>query len=218
MQLNGKIVNISIGKAKSVTWKGESVSTGIFKEPVQSKVLVKQLGIVGDQQADLTVHGGPDKAVYAYPSEHYVYWEEALAGRDLDWGTFGENFTTAGVDEENVSIGDEFRVGTARLRVTQPRIPCFKLGIRFGDQAIIKKFFKSRKWGFYLCVVEEGSCQSGDEIVYLSGDGHNVKLIDVVQLLLSSEVDDLQFSRVLDSNLAPQMKLTIADRLRVLRE
>jgi MOSC domain-containing protein YiiM len=212
MQLHGEIVNISVSKAKAVSWKGASVLTGIFKEPVRSEVLVKRLGIVGDEQADLTVHGGPDKAVYAYPSEHYPFWKEALAGRDLSWGMFGENFTTAGLDEENVSIGDEFRVGTARLRVTQPRIPCFKLGMRFGDDQIIRRFFKSGKWGFYFAVVEEGSCERGDEIVYLSGDGHNVKVIDVVRLLLAREVDDLQFARVLDSNLAPQMKLTVARR------
>jgi len=179
---------------------------------VTSRILVKRLGIVGDQQADLTVHGGPDKAVYAYPSEHYGYWKEALAGRDLNWGMFGENFTTAGLNEETVAIGDEFRVGTVRLRVTQPRIPCFKLGIRFGNDEIIKRFFKSGKWGFYFSVVEEGSCQRGDEIVYLSGDGRNVKVIDVVRLFLAKEVDDLQFVRVLDSNLAPQMKMIVAQR------
>lgn len=209
MQMLGKVINISVSKTKSVSWKGASVSTGIFKEPVDGPVLIKRLGIVGDEQADLTVHGGPDKAVYGYPSEYYSYWREALGRQDLNWGAFGENLTTVGLDEENMAIGDEFRVGTARLRVTQPRIPCFKLGMRFGDDSIIRSFFKSGKWGFYFSVVEEGSCESGDEIAYLSGDGHKVQVIEVVQLLLAKTVDDLQISRVLDSNLAPQMKMAV---------
>lgn len=213
MQLHGKIINIAISREKVlVRWHDQSVSTGIFKEPVQSTVQIQQLGIVGDQQADLSVHGGLDKAVYAYPSEHYAYWKEELAGRNLDWGMFGENLTTIGLNEENVCIGDEFRVGTARLRVTQPRTPCYKLGIRFGDDAMVKRFFKSGKWGIYFAVVEEGTCQTGDEIVYLSSDEHNVKVIDVVQLLLAREVDDMQLSRVLDSNLAMQMKMALMQR------
>jgi MOSC domain-containing protein YiiM len=132
-----RVMSVNVGMPREVDRRGMKILTGIFKEPVASRLVVRRLNIEGDGQADLTVHGGPDKAVYAYPSEHYGPWREQL-GRELTPGMFGENLTTEGLLEDAVHIGDEFRVGTARLVVTQPRLPCFKLGIRFGDPGIVK--------------------------------------------------------------------------------
>src|SRR6266571_7761773 len=125
-----RLVSVNVGLPREVAWKARSVSTGIFKEPVQGRVMLRRLNLDGDRQADLSVHGGADKAVYAYPSEHYSYWRNTLPDLDLPWGAFGENFTTEGLLEENVRIGDRLQVGSAEFIVTQPRMPCFKLGIR----------------------------------------------------------------------------------------
>src|SRR5947209_8442554 len=150
------VVSVNVGTPKTRIWQGRYVSTAIFKDPVAGRVPLRRLNIDGDAQADLTVHGGPDKAVYAYPSEHYDYWREVLPGRDLPPGVFGENLTTEGLDERSVSIGDEFRVGSARLVVTQPRQPCFKLGLRFGDPAMVRRFVEAGRPGIYFAVAEEG--------------------------------------------------------------
>src|SRR4051812_38064681 len=126
-----KLISISVSRPRLVMWKDEPVSTGIFKEPVEGKVMLRWLNLDGDRQADLTVHGGPSKAVYAYPAEHYEFWKKELPDTQLPWGMFGENFTTEGLSESTVHIGDRFRVGSAELMVTQPRMPCYKLGIKF---------------------------------------------------------------------------------------
>jgi MOSC domain-containing protein YiiM len=133
-----KIVSLNIGLPREVSWQGKLVTTGIFKEPVKAPVMLRTLNLDGDKQADLTVHGGASKAVYAYPSEHYNYWRDRLAGMDLPWGMCGENFTTDGLLEEAVYIGDKFRIGEAEVIVTEPRMPCYKLGIKFGRPDIIK--------------------------------------------------------------------------------
>src|ERR1051325_3622164 len=127
-----KIISVNVGRPRLVVWRGEPVSTGIFKEPVAGRVTLRTLNLDGDRQADLTVHGGPAKAVYAYPSEHYAYWRGGLRDTELPWGMFGEIFTTEGLSETTVNVGDRFRVGSAELQVTQPRMPCSTLGIRFG--------------------------------------------------------------------------------------
>ena len=158
-----RVMSVNVGMPREVDRRGMKILTGIFKEPVASRLAVRRLNIEGDGQADLTVHGGPDKAVYAYPSEHYGPWREQL-GRELAPGMFGENLTTEGLLEDAVHIGDEFRVGTARLVVTQPRLPCFKLGIRFGDPGIVKSFVRAGKPGIYFSVLEEGEVAAGDPI------------------------------------------------------
>ena len=123
-----KIVSVNVGLPREVTWQGKVVTTGIFKEPVDGAVMMRTLNLDGDAQADLTVHGGPSKAVYAYPSEHYGYWRRDLPGVDLPWGMFGENLTSEGLLEEAVYIGDRFRIGGTEVMVTEPRMPCYKLG------------------------------------------------------------------------------------------
>jgi len=126
-----ELISINVGLPREVDWRGRKVLTSIWKTPVEGRVAVRQLNLAGDQQSDLSVHGGPEKAVYVYPSEHYAYWREELPGVDLPWGAFGENLTTQGLREDSVQIGDRLRIGSADFLVTQPRMPCYKLGIRF---------------------------------------------------------------------------------------
>ena len=166
---------------------GEPVSTGIFKEPVEGPVILRQLNLDGDRQADLTVHGGLTKAVYVYPSEHYAFWKHELPGIDLSPGSFGENFTTSGLHEDEVNVGDKFRVGSALVRVTEPRMPCYKLGIRFGRPDIIKKFLTSQRTGFYLSVLQEGEVGAGDEIELIERDKQAVRIADITRLFVSDK-------------------------------
>lgn len=165
-----------------MSWKGEVVTTGIYKVPVEGSVRVRRLNLEGDGQADLSVHGGTTKAVYAYPVEHYSFWRDELPDAELGWGNFGENLTTQGLDEESVCIGDNFRVGTARVVVTEPRMPCYKLGIRFGRSDMVKRFLKSQRTGFYLAVVEEGSVKAGDEFEPLGRDPAGLSVAEVTRL------------------------------------
>ena len=139
-----KIISVNVGRPRLVVWNEQPVSTGIYKLPVEGRVMLRKLNLDGDRQADLTVHGGPTKAAYAYPAEHYNYWREELAGMELPWGMFGENFTTQGLNESTVNIGDRFRVGSAEVMVTEPRMPCYKLGIKFGCDDILKRFLQQK--------------------------------------------------------------------------
>ena len=176
------IISIQVGKPRRIQWNGEEITTGIFKEPVAGRVPVRKLNLDGDAQADLRVHGGTKKAVYVYPSEHYPFWKKELRGTDLPWGAFGENLTTEGMDETSVHIGDVFRFGTAVLRVTQPRFPCYKLGAKFKDDGIITRFLHSGRSGFYFEVVDEGEAAAGDAIVLVEADPHRVRVADIVAL------------------------------------
>jgi MOSC domain-containing protein YiiM len=159
-----RLVSINVAQPRLVEWKDRLVGTGIFKQPVAGTVRVLRTNLEGDRQADLTVHGGVDKAVYAYPSEHYPFWRDQLERHDLGWGMFGENLTTEGLDESAVRVGDVFAIGTAELEVSQPRLPCFKLGIKFGRPDMVKHFLKSGRLGFYFRVRREGVLAAGDAI------------------------------------------------------
>jgi MOSC domain-containing protein YiiM len=176
-----KVLALSVGLPREVEYRGRTVLTSIFKSPVDRPLRVTKLNFEGDQQSDLTVHGGVDKAVYAYPSEHYAYWRRELPGADLPWGAFGENLTTEGLFED-VRIGDRFRIGSAELAVTQPRLPCFKLGIRFGRPDILKRFLQSGRTGFYFHVIAEGEVGPGDAIEPLSVAHEGLSVADVVKL------------------------------------
>jgi len=182
-----KVVSVNVGLPREVLWKGKKISTGIFKEPVKCRVAMGTLNLDGDRQADLSVHGGVDKAVYVYPSEHYIYWKEILPDEGLPWGMFGENLTTAGLLENVVNIGDRFRVGTAEVVVTQPRMPCYKLGIKFGRDDIIKKFLVSERSGFYFAVSKEGDVAAGDEIELIKHDTNKVTVTDITHLHLTEK-------------------------------
>jgi MOSC domain-containing protein YiiM len=188
-----------------VTWHGTSVTTSIWKSPVPGRVRVATLNVAGDQQSDLSVHGGPDKAVYVYPSEHYAYWREQLPGVDLPWGAFGENFTTEGLLEEQIRIGDRLRVGSAEFVVTQPRMPCFKLGIRFGRADMVKRFLHAGRSGFYLSVVCEGWVAAGDAIELSARDDHGVTVADVMNLhTLGSAANEGLLRRTIGLTSLPQ--------------
>ena len=177
-----KLLSVNVGLPREIEWKGKVVRTSIFKVPVQGQVQVGQLNLEGDQQSDLSVHGGIDKAVYAYPSEHYPFWRQELPDMDLAWAVFGENFTTEGLLEETVHIGDRFRVGSAEFAITQPRMPCFKLGLRFDRSDIVKRFLQSGRTGFYFAVLSEGKVTAGDRIESLNRDEHGVTVADIVKL------------------------------------
>jgi MOSC domain-containing protein YiiM len=182
-----KIVSVNVGMPRLVMRNGEPVSTGIFKEPVAGRVMLRTLNLDGDRQADLSVHGGPEKAVYLYPSEHYAYWKRELPDINLPWGMFGENITSEGMLETETSVGDRFRIGSAELMVTQPRMPCYKLGIRFGRTDIIKRFLVSERSGFYLSVLKEGEVGAGDDFELLEKNASGVSITDVTRLYSSDK-------------------------------
>ena len=177
-----RVVSVNVGLPREVAWRGKTVTTAIFKEPVAGRVALRSLNLDGDRQADLTVHGGREKAVYVYPVEHYRHWRTELVDGALPYGAFGENLTTDGLREDAVHVGDHFRVGSAELLVTQPRLPCYKLGIRFGRADMVKKFQLSGRSGFYFSVVEEGDVAAGDGAEIVSRDKHAVTVAECVEL------------------------------------
>jgi len=168
------------------------------------RVRVTSLNVEGDQQSDLSVHGGTEKAVYAYPSEHYAFWREELPGLDLPWGAFGENFTTEGLLEGSVRIGDRLRVGSAEFAVTQPRMPCFKLGIRFGRPDMVKRFQRSGKSGFYLAVLQEGEVTAGDSFELIARDEPGVTVTEVVNLYMADAANQDLLRRVSELPALPE--------------
>ena len=177
-----KVVSINVGLPREVEWGGKTVRTSIFKEPVAGRVRVVRLNVEGDRQSDLTVHGGADKAVYVYPAEHYAFWREELPGGNLPWGAFGENIATQGLSENSAYIGDQLRTGSAELVVTQPRMPCFKLGIRFGRADMVKRFLRSGRTGFYLAVAREGGIAAGDAVTLIARHDAAITVAEIVGL------------------------------------
>jgi MOSC domain-containing protein YiiM len=213
-----KVVSLNVGLPRNVVWHGHTVTTGIFKQPVDGPVALHTLNFDGDRQADLTVHGGEPKAVYAYPIEHYAYWKKKLPGRDLPPGVFGENLTTEGLLEDQVYIGDKFAIGTAQLVVTQPRLPCYKLGVRFESDDMVRKFLASRRIGYYFAVTREGQIQSGDELILLSHPPNSVSIAQFLELYLAKHwtaADQSKVRRLFDlPSLPDDWKFYFHDRLR----
>jgi MOSC domain-containing protein YiiM len=199
-----QVISANVGLPRDVVWKGMTVQTAIFKEPVDGPVAVSKLNLAGDQQADLTVHGGAEKAVYAYPAEHYEYWRRELPEASFSWGRFGENLTTEGLTEDALCIGDRLRVGSAVLVVSQPRMPCYKLALRFDRDDMIKRFLTSRQTGFYFSVVEEGEVRAGSEVEILSRDPHRVAVVDIVRLYLGQAHDPQLLHRAMNVSALPQ--------------
>lgn len=200
-----KLLSVNVGLPREVEWKGRTIRTSIFKAPVPGRVPVRKLNLDGDQQSDLTVHGGVHKAVYVYPSEHYAFWRDELSGVDLHWGAFGENFTTKGsLNDKAVHIGDRFRIGSAEFVVTEPRIPCFKLGIRFGRADIIKRFLQGGRNGFYFAVAQEGEVGAGDSIEPLTRDENGVTVADIVQLYTADAANQDLLHRVSELPALPE--------------
>ena len=184
-----RLLSVNVGLPREVEWKGKTITTGIFKEPVAARVQVRRLNLDGDRQADLSVHGGAYKAVYAYPAEHYDYWRRRLPDMDLPFGMFGENLTVEGLFESEVNIGDRFRIGSAELTISQPRMPCYKLALKFGRDDMIKVFLRSGRSGFYFSVAKEGEVGAGDAIELIARDANNLTVADVVRLYAKDKGD-----------------------------
>lgn len=199
-----QVISVNVGLPREVLWKGTTVQTGIFKEPVDGPVSIRKLNLAGDKQADLTVHGGAEKAVYAYPSEHYEYWRMKLPEVPFSWGKFGENLTTEGLAEDLLCIGDRLRVGSAILMVTQPRMPCYKLALRFERDDMIKRFLVSQRSGFYFSVVEEGEAQAGSKVEIISRDPDRVAVVDIMRLFLREAHDPELLHRAMNVGALPQ--------------
>ena len=185
-----KLLSVNVSQLTTVDYRGRSVATGIFKAPVAGRVMARRMTLEGDRQADLSVHGGADKAVYVYPSEHYMTWTQELGQNDLPMGQFGENLTVEGMLEETVHIGDTFRVGGALLQVTQPRVPCYKLGLKMGSARFPKTFLASYRTGYYMRVLEEGTVGAGDSIERIGTDPERMTIPQAVRLAFF-EPDDV---------------------------
>ncbi len=198
-----KVISVNVGLPREVMWKGRTVTTGIFKEPVAGRVRIRRLNLDGDKQADLSVHGGPEKAVYLYPVEHYAYWRKDLPEMELPWGMFGENLTTEGLVEDAVNIGDRLRVGTVEVVVTQPRMPCQKLAIKFDRPDIIKRFLASGRTGFYFRVLQEGEVGAGDAIEQISRDENDLSVADITRLYAHAKDDVATLQRAVRHKVLP---------------
>jgi MOSC domain-containing protein YiiM len=198
------VLSVNVGLPREVIWRGKPITTGIFKEPVAGPLRIRPLNLDGDRQADLRVHGGEDKAVYAYPSEFYELWRRERPELVFPWGQFGENLTTQGVRDEDVSVGDRFRVGTAELIVTQPRLPCFKLGIKMGRDGFVTEFLERGLFGFYLSVAREGDVEAGDPIVVLSRDPRGFKVTEIARLYLRDRGDSEGMRRAAELDVLPE--------------
>ncbi|MFL5449701.1 MAG: MOSC domain-containing protein [Gemmatimonadales bacterium] len=199
-----RVLSVNVGLPRGVEWRDEPVITAIHKTPVSGPVRVRRLNLDGDRQADLSVHGGPDKAVYVYPSEHYPFWRDELAGVALPWGAFGENLTVEGVNESTLRVGDGLRIGTAEFIVTQPRLPCYKLNVRFQRPDMVKRFLRSGRTGFYLAVIKEGELAAGDEIELVPTDHPAVTIPEVVTLYTSRKGAGALLERAIATPALPQ--------------
>ena len=199
-----KIISVNVGLPREVVWKGITVRTAIFKVPVAGTVAIRELNLAGDQQADLTVHGGSEKAVYVYPIEHYEYWRKQLPDVSFSWGAFGENLTTEGLSEDTLCIGDLLRAGSAILQVTQPRMPCYKLQLRFNRDDMIKRFLVSGRSGFYLSVIEPGDVGPGSRVEILDRDRDSVTISDIVRLYLGQARDPELLQRATNVTSLPE--------------
>ena len=200
-----RILSVNVGQPREVTdAAGNTVLTSIYKTPVDGAVRVRGMNIDGDRQADLVKHGGPIRAVYMYPSEHYPFWRDELPGRELPWGAFGENLTTEGILEDRIIIGDRIRVGSAEFMVTQPRMPCFKLGIRFNRRDMVKRFLESNRSGFYLSVVREGEIENGNTIEFTEKQESGITITDIVKLYTVDSQNQELLRRAIELPALPQ--------------
>ena len=199
-----KLLSVNLGLPREIFHEGRMIRTGIFKTPVQGPVRVSALNIDGDQQADLTVHGGPSKAIYVYPSEHYAFWRNELPEVEFPWGSFGENLSAEGLLEKDINIDDRLCVSSVELAVTEPRLPCYKLSVKFNRDDMVKRFLKSRRTGFYCAVLREGMINAGDPIHSLSGDEHRVTVADITRLYAFDKTDYAAMRRAVEVKALPE--------------
>ena len=214
-----KIISLNVGKPRTVLQGDQEVKTSIFKSPMQGPLLLRRLNLDGDVQSNLELHGGRNKAVYAYASEHYEFWRNEFPEQELPWGMFGENLTTEGLTEENACIGDQFRAGEAVVKVTQPRMPCFKLGIRFGRPDMVKRFLASWRSGIYFSVVEEGMIDAGDAIEKIHEDEHRISIADINRAYVDTRNNEPLLRRIVNLGILPQgLHAEFAEELALLKQ
>ena len=199
-----KILSLNVARPRLALYKGTTVNTGIFKQPVPGRIHLRTLNLDGDRQADLSVHGGPHKAVYAYPSEHYAFWRHELPGMELPWGMFGENFTTAGLTEDELHIGDRFQIGSAIVMVRQPRMPCYKLAVKFQREDILERFLLSGRSGFYFSVEREGEVAAGDSFELLSREQDGMTIAEMNRLFFREKYHHELLQKALNTPALPE--------------
>lgn len=193
-----QLLSINVGRPQLVQFNGRTISTAIFKRPIEGEVAVAEMGLAGDEQSDKQVHGGVDKAVYAYDEADYDWWRGELDGRDLSPGEFGENLTVRGLPSGEVSIGDRYRIGSVLLEVTQPRQPCAKLGIRMQMPTFVKQFHQAGRPGFYLRVIEPGMLEAGDSIELVERPADTLSIADIYHLHFDASADAEALSRAIN--------------------
>jgi MOSC domain-containing protein YiiM len=199
------IKSVNIGLPKELEWRGKQVLTGIFKYPATTAVQVTLDGLKGDGQGDLVHHGGKDKAVYAYPFEHYSYWKEFLRTDNLRMGIFGENLTIEGLMDYEVCLGDYFQFGSAILMAIQPRMPCSKIGLPFNDPKMTQHFAKARRNGFYFRVIKEGTLQEGDPIQLVEKSPYAITIQEVVDCYAKPKENAVRIEQILNVPFLPQL-------------
>ncbi len=208
------VTSVNLGESKTINWKGKEVQTGIYKTPVKDAIQLTKFGVTGDKVVDTKVHGGIDKSCYLYSTDHYEYWKELYSDLDWDWGMFGENITVEGLDEKNINIGDIYEIGEAHVQVSQPRQPCFKLGIKFGDQKILKDFIASGMSGIYMRVIKDGLVKKGDSMELLIRSKTSSPISDVFHLLYAKEAKKEAIENVIyDGNLAQSIREQLAAKI-----
>jgi MOSC domain-containing protein YiiM len=199
-----KLISLNVARPRLALYKGATINTGIFKQPVSGPVSLRTLNLDGDRQADLSVHGGPYKAVYAYPSEHYPFWRDELPGMNLPWGMFGENFTTEGLAESDLHIGDRLQIGSAIVMVREPRQPCYKLAAKFQRDDMLERFLHSGRSGFYFSVEQEGTVAAGDSFEFLSRDQKAVTIAEMNRLLVYEKYNRTLLEKAIESSALPE--------------
>jgi len=202
--LTMKLLSLNVARPRLMVYQGETINTGIFKEPVSGPVQLRTLNLDGDRQADLTVHGGPYKAVYGYPSEHYPFWNQELPGVKLPWGVFGENFTTTGLSEDELHIGDRFQIGSAIVTVRQPRTPCYKLAAKFQRDDMLERFLLSGRSGFYFSVGQEGSVAADDEFQLLRRNEAGITISEMNRVLVHDRYNQDLLRRAVETAALPE--------------
>ncbi|MGA9511855.1 MAG: MOSC domain-containing protein [Candidatus Sulfotelmatobacter sp.] len=203
-RLQVELISLNVARPRLALYKGATVNTGIFKKPVSGRIALRTLNLEGDQQADLSVHGGPYKAIYAYPAEHYEYWRRELPDVDLPWGMFGENFTTEGVAEDEVHVGDRFRIGSAMVMVRQPRMPCYKLTVKFQRDDILQWFLLSGRSGVYFSVEQEGEVGVGDSIELASLNPSGITIGEMNRLFVREKYNHDLLQKAIATDALPE--------------
>ena len=199
-----KLISLNVARPRLAMYKGNTVNTGIFKKPVSGPVALRTLNLDGDKQADLVVHGGPFKAVYAYPSEHYAFWNAEFLGGNFPWGMFGENFTTQGLVESELHIGDRLSIGSAIIVVRQPRIPCHKLAVKFQRTDILQRFLVSGRSGFYFSVEQEGTVEAGDRFEFLSRAQLDITIAEMNRLFVADKYNQELLNKAMTTPALPE--------------